>query len=247
MEPTSGGSLLSNSFLRIDNNSGQLSNNFVISTNASGTSTVYCIDRSPMRTDSLPASSGTDIRVDSIQNRLRTTVVRVDDTDDEAEVDNTEIITQTIRCNDCHTDFPGQCSFESHECLPESLQVLPPHVCDQCPRAFYEDVNLLLHKASSHLFPDEKLSCPQCSRNFSRNASFKSHIMNHLTSKICPDCDIDFSTERLMKKHLFKTHMSPSKSTKRKEEKVQKCEQCQQTFKTSIELVAHRKLHAKIS
>jgi len=68
-----------------------------------------------------------------------------------------------------------------------------PYRCTQCSQTYTVPENLRLHVA---IHNEDNLTCPECFKSFSRLASFKQHLSNHVREElfVCPECSDEFQS-----------------------------------------------------
>ena len=119
--------------------------------------------------------------------------------------------------------------------------------------------------------------CPECGKRFSRLASRKAHVLQHVEDDVvtCRHCDSEFETSRALERHMDEEHGLGGAAALRTEAahltltelngsvanqlsgragaqppdaiKSYVCKQCQQQFDTFRDLKEHSRFHKKVS
>ncbi|RWS11792.1 zinc finger protein 236-like protein [Dinothrombium tinctorium] len=150
-------------------------------------------------------------------------------------------------CKLCNTAFD---SWQQQRTHYEQHGDEKPFRCNHCDDRFNVEINLRLHYAYSHFECGRKPQCPECHKTFSRLASLRSHLIIHRIEEniVCPQCEEEFDAILTLKQHLNSKHPLETNQTQSENECISllSCKQCQQTFRSSVQLREHTKLHSKL-
>ncbi|XP_072294038.1 uncharacterized protein [Eucyclogobius newberryi] len=106
--------------------------------------------------------------------------------------------------------------------------------CPECDQEFDGKEELQRHMLDVH-GGDKPISCPVCTRTFTRNGSLKLHMAMHMHEKpySCPVCSRGFTQKGNLRSHMAQ-HTG---------EKPFSCSQCDARFPIKRTLLRHMKLH----
>uniref|UniRef100_A0A8C6SEM4 C2H2-type domain-containing protein n=1 Tax=Neogobius melanostomus TaxID=47308 RepID=A0A8C6SEM4_9GOBI len=109
-----------------------------------------------------------------------------------------------------------------------------PPKCPECEQEFDDKEELQNHMLEVH-GGDKPISCPVCSRTFTRNGSLKLHMAMHMHEKpfTCPVCNRGFTQKGNLRSHMAQ-HTG---------EKPFGCTECDARFPIKRTLLRHMQLH----
>ncbi|XP_052567363.1 zinc finger protein 271-like isoform X2 [Culex pipiens pallens] len=139
-----------------------------------------------------------------------------------------------FKCNLCDKAYGTKKHLEHHySAHPEYHNVK----CDQCPRGFYNDRELNLHKKHMHKPKDAYVECEICNKLFKNQRNLKHHQQLHMDREYCCEhCGKTCKTLHLLQSHVQFIHSNPN-------DLLIACTICGKKIKGKTSLKHHMKIH----
>ncbi|XP_038111753.1 zinc finger protein 729 isoform X1 [Culex quinquefasciatus] len=139
-----------------------------------------------------------------------------------------------FKCNLCDKAYVTKTDLEHHySAHPEYHNVK----CEQCPRGFYNDRELNLHKKHMHKPKDAYVECKICNKLFKNQRNLKHHQQLHMDREYCCEhCGKTFKTLHLLQSHVQFIHSNPN-------DRLIACTICGKKIKGKTSLKHHMKIH----
>ena len=102
------------------------------------------------------------------------------------------------KCMVCKKPFPTPSALRNHEVTHnKNLK----KICDQCNKPFATNGALKRHKSNVHQ-QEREFPCQLCDKSFKQSSTLKRHELTHFGEKVkCPKCAVEFTRDDSLKKH----------------------------------------------
>ena len=146
---------------------------------------------------------------------------------------------KNITCQECGLAVKTKPSLRKHKSTVHSSNRLKDVKCTECPKIFYTDSDLKVHKRSHT--GETPFRCDHCEKSYGKSQSLEYHInsVHILTERtqVCNTCNRAFRDSGSLKVHLQR-HMRDNS------ERTHKCDVCDHSFFNPTHLRNHKQTHS---